>query len=54
MMGERIADVLTDEKLRNGLSKRAESRARSLTWDAVAAGVLRPLHEQVVQRSSTR
>jgi hypothetical protein len=40
--------------LRNELSTCAQSRARSLTWDALATGVLRPLHAQVVQRYSTR
>ena len=54
LMGQRIADILLDEKLRNELSTRAQSRARSLTWDALATGVLRPLHAQVVQRYSTR
>ena len=54
LMGQRIADILVDEKLRNELSTRAQSRARSLTWDALATGVLRPLHAQVVQRYSTR
>ena len=54
LMGQRIADILVDEKLRNELSTRAQSRARSLTWDALAIGVLRPLHAQVVQRHSTR
>ena len=54
LMGQRIADVLLDEKLRNELSTRAQNRARSLTWDALATGVLRPLHAQVVQRHSTR
>ncbi|MEI7506933.1 MAG: glycosyltransferase family 4 protein [Actinomycetes bacterium] len=51
-LGRVIADVLLDDSLRTTLAQQAERRARTLTWDALAAGVLRPLYLQVVGRSS--
>jgi glycosyltransferase involved in cell wall biosynthesis len=47
-----IVAVLTDHERRRELSRRAEERARSLTWDVLAADVLRPLHAQVLARST--
>ncbi len=47
-LGDRIADVLLDDPLRTRLARAAEERARTLTWGALAVGVLRPLHAQVV------
>ncbi|MFM8562419.1 MAG: glycosyltransferase family 4 protein [Acidimicrobiia bacterium] len=47
-LGDRIADVLLDGPMRVRLATAAEERARTLTWDALAVGVLRPLHTQVV------
>lgn len=48
-LGRAIAEVLSDEELRTRLSTEAERRARTLTWDALAVGVLEPLHAQVVR-----
>jgi glycosyltransferase involved in cell wall biosynthesis len=48
-LGDAIADVLTNDELRARLTVGAESRARTLTWDALAVGVLEPLHAQVVR-----
>ena len=47
-----LVTVLTDSERRRDLSRQAEARARSLTWDALAADVLRPLHAQVLSRSA--
>ncbi|MEY4224938.1 MAG: hypothetical protein RIS33_1872 [Actinomycetota bacterium] len=44
-----LVDVLTDSERRAQLSRAAEARARRLTWDALAEGVLSPLHAQVVR-----
>lgn len=48
-LGDAMAAVLSDEVLRKRLSTEAERRARNLTWDALAVGVLEPLHGQVVR-----
>lgn len=48
-LGDAMAAVLSDEVLRKRLSTEAERRARTLTWDALAVGVLEPLHGQVVR-----
>ena len=48
-LGDSIAEVLKNDELRARLSRDAESRARTLTWDALAVGVLEPLHAQVVR-----
>jgi glycosyltransferase involved in cell wall biosynthesis len=53
-LGERIADVLLNPQLRSTLSLQAEQRARTLTWDSLAAGVLQPLHAQVMLRKLSR
>jgi len=48
-LGDAMAEVLSDEVLRKRLSTGAERRARTLTWDALAVGVLEPLHGQIVR-----
>lgn len=48
-LGDAMAAVLSDEVLRKRLSTEAERRARTLTWDALAVGVLEPLHGQIVR-----
>lgn len=48
-LGDAMAVVLSDEVLRKRLSTEAVRRARTLTWDALAVGVLEPLHGQVVR-----
>lgn len=47
-----LVEVLTDHERRTRLSRQAEERARSLTWEVLAADVVRPLHAQVVARSA--
>lgn len=51
-LAEPIVRVLVDAELRRELSAAAEARARELTWDVLAADVLRPLHRQVRERSA--
>lgn len=46
-LGDAIADVLLDDRRRAQLGDAALARARTLTWDAVALGILRQLHAQV-------
>ena len=53
-LGRVLADVLLDDSLRAKLSLQAEQRARTLTWDALAAGVLHPLYQQVLNRPIVR
>jgi glycosyltransferase involved in cell wall biosynthesis len=53
-LGRVLTDVLLDDSLRATLSLQAESRARTLTWDALAAGVLHPLYQQVLNRPIVR
>ena len=53
-LGNTIAAVLLNDDQRGRLSVRAVERARTLTWDALAAGVLAPLHAQVMRRSIRR
>ena len=47
-LGDALADVLLDAPRRNELGRAALDRARTLTWDATAAGVLAALHERVI------
>jgi glycosyltransferase involved in cell wall biosynthesis len=49
-LGQVMAEVLENRELRERLGRQAETRSRSLTWDALAAGVLEPLYRQTVQR----
>jgi glycosyltransferase involved in cell wall biosynthesis len=53
-LGESIADVLLDDARRERLAAAALSRARTLTWDASATGILAALHGQVVARSARK
>jgi glycosyltransferase involved in cell wall biosynthesis len=48
-LGDTIADVVLDGPRRTALADAALARARTLTWDESARGVLRALHAQVVQ-----
>ena len=47
-LGDTLARVLTDHGLRERLAADALARARTLTWDASALGILRALHAQVL------
>ena len=49
-LGETIADVLIDHDRRARLAAAALARARTLTWDASAQGILTVLHGQVRRR----
>ena len=49
-LGDTIADVLLDDDRRNTLAAAALARARTLTWDASARGILDALHGQVRRR----
>jgi glycosyltransferase involved in cell wall biosynthesis len=49
-LGETIADVLLDDDRRAALAAAALARARTLTWDASARGILAELHRQVRRR----
>lgn len=56
-LGEVIADVLTNDAWRDDMGEAALKRARTLTWDASALGVIRELHGEVLrhrQRHATR
>ncbi|MEN9505388.1 MAG: hypothetical protein RI958_1314 [Actinomycetota bacterium] len=46
-LGDAMADLLLDHARRAELGEAALQRARTLTWDASALGVLRALHAQV-------
>ena len=46
-LGDTLARVLTDAPLRQRLADAALARARTLTWDATAVGILRALHAQL-------
>ncbi len=49
-LGETMADVLLDHNRRGDLAAAALARARTLTWDASAHGILAALHDQVRRR----
>jgi glycosyltransferase involved in cell wall biosynthesis len=53
-LGVTLAAVLADEAWRDGLAAAAVARARTLTWDAAALGVLHVLHQVVVERAGRR
>jgi glycosyltransferase involved in cell wall biosynthesis len=53
-LGETIADVLLDEPRRQALADAALVRARTLTWEASARGVLQALHAQVMTKRAQR
>ena len=48
-LGDTLAKVLLDDPLRRQLAAAALARARTLTWDAAALGILRALHAQIPQ-----
>lgn len=50
-LGERIADLLLDDTLRERLGKQALERTGSLSWDVSAAGLLAALRDEVRRRS---
>ena len=49
-LGETLATVLTDHRLRERLARNALARAQTLTWEASATGVLRVFHDEVLKR----
>jgi glycosyltransferase involved in cell wall biosynthesis len=51
-LGDTLADVLLDDERRGRLGEAALARARTLTWDAAATGILGALHAQVMRRSA--
>jgi glycosyltransferase involved in cell wall biosynthesis len=51
-LGDAIADVLLDDVLRARLGAAALARARTLTWESSARGVLQALHDQVLSRAA--
>jgi len=53
-LGETIADVLLDDDRRNRLAEAALARAKTLTWEASARGVLQALHDQVMAKAAKR
>jgi glycosyltransferase involved in cell wall biosynthesis len=50
-LGDAMADVLLDDDRRAQLAGAALARAKTLTWDEAARGILTALHAQVVARS---
>jgi glycosyltransferase involved in cell wall biosynthesis len=51
-LGDTIADVLLDDARREQLGIAALARARTLTWESSARGVLHALHDQVLSRAA--
>jgi glycosyltransferase involved in cell wall biosynthesis len=51
-LGDTLADVLLDSARRQQLADAALARARTLTWDAAATGILGALHAQMMRRSA--
>lgn len=49
-LGDAMADVLLDRRRRDELAVAALARARTLTWEASATGVLRGLHGEVMAK----
>lgn len=49
-LGDTLADVLLDDDRRARLADAALARARTLTWESSATGVLRGLHAEVLRR----
>ena len=49
-LGDALADVLVDHHRREALATAALARARTLTWESSARGVLAALHGQVMTR----
>lgn len=46
-LGRALADVLSDDERRSALGRAALARARTLTWDASALGILQVFHRVV-------
>ena len=53
-LGDTMADVLLDRGRREVLAANALARARTLTWEASATGVLKALHGEVLARRQRR
>ena len=53
-LGATLAAVLADEAWRDRLAAAAVARARTLTWDSSALGVLQVLQQVVVERAGRR
>lgn len=53
-LGDALADVLLDDARRDSLGAAALQRARTLTWDAAASGILGVLLEVVTTRRGRR
>jgi glycosyltransferase involved in cell wall biosynthesis len=53
-LGETMADVLLDHPRRESLGAAALARAKTLTWDESARGVLAALHSEVRRKMSRR
>jgi glycosyltransferase involved in cell wall biosynthesis len=53
-LGDALADVLLDPPRREALAAAALARARTLTWEASARGVLQALHDEAMARVSRR
>jgi glycosyltransferase involved in cell wall biosynthesis len=49
-LGDAIADVLLDEPVRRRMTDAALARARTLTWESSATGILAALHREVMAR----
>ena len=54
LLGKALATVLSDPVERARLAAAAELRARRLTWDAAALGILRVFHRVVMQHRGPR
>jgi len=52
-LGDALSRVLTDHVLRRRLGDAARDRARSLTWEASATGILRVFHDEALARPHT-
>ncbi len=51
-LGDAMADVLLDQPLREAMAAAALARAKTLTWEASARGVLQGLRDEVVRRGA--
>jgi glycosyltransferase involved in cell wall biosynthesis len=49
-LGDALADLLLDDSRRTALGDAALARARTLTWESSARGVLQALHSQVMAK----
>jgi glycosyltransferase involved in cell wall biosynthesis len=48
-LGDALARVLTDHHLRQTLADAALARARTLTWDSSALGIIKALHSEATR-----